>query len=71
MIEDSLKELRYFMNQVEGYYSDSETGYEYFVMTGDGDFLIEVLKRGLRYIELWKDKKIDFMDMQNSKYNDA
>ena len=68
MIEDALKELCFFMNQVDGYYRDTETGYEYFRVTSGGDALIEILKRGLRYEELWRDRKIDIMDFQNSKF---
>lgn len=68
MVEQALKELRSFMNQVEAYYMDSEIGYEYFDTPSGGDALIEILKRGLRYEELWRDGNIDIMDFQNSKY---
>jgi hypothetical protein len=68
MIEDALKELRCFMNKVKGFFTDVEAGYEYIKMVSGGDALIEMLKRGLRYDELLKERKIDFMDMQKSKY---
>jgi len=68
MVEEALKELRFFMNQIDGYYLDTEMGYEYFKTPSGGDALIEILKRGLRYEELCIDRKIDIMDIQNSKY---
>jgi len=71
MVEEALKELRYFMNQVDGFYLDTEMGYEYFNEPTGGDALIEALKRGLRYEELLRDKKIDFRDLEKSRYYKA
>ncbi len=68
MIEDALKELRYFLNEVKRFFTGVETRYEYIKTVTGGDALIEVLKRGLRYEELWKEGKIDIMDIQKSKY---
>jgi len=68
MIEDALKELRYFVNEVRRFFTGVEAGYEYIKMVSGGDALMEVLKRGLRYEELWKEGKIDIMDIQKSKY---
>jgi len=67
-IESTLEELRNFMNEINSYYTDSETGYEHSLMLNNGDTLVEVLKRGLRYEELWREGKIDIMDLQKSKY---
>jgi hypothetical protein len=71
MIEDSLGILREYMNTIERYYSKSETGYEHFIMSSDGDFLISVLKYGLRYEELLKDRKISFEDWHQAEWKDA
>lgn len=71
MIEDVLKELRFFMNLIDGFYKDSETAYEHCIMTGDGEFLITALKQALRYEELWRSGKVDIMDLQNSRYYKA
>ena len=71
MIEDVLKELRLFMNLIDGFYKDSETAYEHCIMTGDGEFLITALKQALRYEELWRSGKVDIMDLQNSRYYKA
>ncbi|MGB7295577.1 MAG: hypothetical protein WBC70_08295 [Candidatus Aminicenantales bacterium] len=68
MIEDVLKELRFFMNSINGFYRDSETAYELCIMTGDGEFLINALKQALRYEELWRAGKIGIMDLQNTKH---
>lgn len=68
MVEEALRELRSFMNQVDKYYMDTEMGYEYFNTLNGGDAFMEILKRGLRYEELWRSRKIDVMDFQNSKY---
>jgi hypothetical protein len=69
--EDVLKELRLFMNLIDGFYKDSETAYEHCIMTGDGEFLITALKQALRYEELWRSGKVDIMDLQNSRYYKA
>jgi hypothetical protein len=71
MIEDALKELRFFMNLIDGFYEDSETAYDHCVMTGDGEFLITALKQALRYEELWKAGKIAIVDLQNSRFYKA
>lgn len=71
MIEDALKELRFFMNQVDGFYRDTEMGYEYFKMPDDAEALIEIIKRGLRYEELCRDGKVEIMDLEKSKYYKA
>jgi hypothetical protein len=69
MVEDALKELRFFMNLVDKFYKDTEMGYEYVLMSGDGEALIAILKQGLRYEELLRAGKIDFMDLQRSKFH--
>jgi len=71
MVEDALKELRNFMNIINMYFTGEETGYEHFLMTNDSDTLVEWLKRGLRYEELWQEGKIEINDIKKSKYYDA
>jgi len=71
MVEEALKELRSFMNQVDGYFRDTEMAYEYFKSPFGADALIDILKKGLRYEELRIDGKIDIMDLEKSKYYKA
>jgi len=69
MIEDALELIRRYMNQIEGQYDDSETAYQYFAMRSDGDALVSVLRDGLRYRELSKEKVIPFDDRRHGKWH--
>jgi HEPN superfamily AbiU2-like protein len=62
-IETALEALREVMNHVELHYTQSQTAYEHFIMTHDGDQVIEVLKRGLRYGEMVQEGVIGFEDL--------
>jgi uncharacterized protein (DUF2267 family) len=62
-IETALEALRKVMNHVELHYTQSQTAYEHFIMTHDGDQVIEVLKRGLRYGEMVQEGLIEFGDL--------
>lgn len=68
-IEEALKALREFMNAVEGYFNDPPMDYEIFASPDDGDSLVEILKQGLAYRELWKAGKLPFEDLK--KLGDA
>jgi len=59
MIKDSLEGIREFMNLCEIYFLDSETAYELFMMTADGDILVNRLKKALAYEELEKQGEIE------------
>ena len=72
MIEEALELVRRYMNTIEIHYLNSETGYQYFIMRGnDGDTLISMLKYGLRYEELVKERRISLNNWQNAKWKDA
>ena len=72
MIETALSLIREFMNSVEGHYTDSETGYEHFIMrASDGDTLVHLLKSAHRYDELVQSQKIGFDDLENSRWKDV
>jgi len=68
MIEDALVELRFFMNLVDGFYKGNEMAYDFSFTRDDGEMLIHILKEGLRYVELSRERKIDIMDLEKSKY---
>jgi hypothetical protein len=51
-IEIALSELRSLMNTVQLHYSNSQTAYELIVLDSDGEHLIAMLKRGIRYQQL-------------------
>ena len=70
-IEKTLELSRDFMNQFSSHFFDSHTYYEEPMSMGDGDALIENLKRALRHEELIKNKKIEFYSLSNSKYKNA
>ena len=71
MIEDALADVRMFMNTIEMHYNDSEYGYEHFIMNSDGEALIAILRFGLRYEELEKERKISYDDWHHGKWHDA
>ncbi len=51
MVEDVLKVIRQLMNRIEIYFTNSETGYQHFIQTGDGESLIWVLKDAIVHQE--------------------
>ncbi len=63
-IESALSALRNIMNLVERFYCDNETLYEFTVTEGDGNSMIAMLARGLRYSELVKAGTIPWEDTQ-------
>jgi hypothetical protein len=63
-IEVSLDALRAFMNCIQLHYWDSQTMYENFVMNSDGEQLITVLMRGIRYKQLVKEGIIPHDDLR-------
>jgi AbiU2 len=68
-IEDALRALRMFMNALQRKFTDAETAYGEIVLTTDGDQLLSVLQRGLRYQELAAAGAVDWDDLrQHSKY---
>jgi hypothetical protein len=72
MIHEALETLRKYMNDIEGHYDDSETGYEHFIMrASDGDSLVHLLKAGLRYNELVSEEVISWDDDRQSEWFDA
>lgn len=54
------------MNCVELHYTESQTAYEHFIMNNDGEYLISILKQGLRYRELVKEKVIAHDDLRKN-----
>jgi len=71
MIEDALEVIREYMNAIERYYTQSETGYEHFIMHSDADALVSILKYGLRHDELLRQQKISWDDFENTEWKDA
>lgn len=67
-IEDALLSLRAFMNEIEGHFTDCECAYDQLSVSEDGEALLEVLKRGLRYKELVSEGRISRMDLRNSRF---
>jgi hypothetical protein len=71
MIEDALGIVRNFMNEIELHYSGTEMSYEHFGMIGGGDALVDVLKSGLRYEELFRTGAIINVGKGQGLYWDA
>jgi hypothetical protein len=71
MIEDALLLVREYMNTIERHYSQSETGYQYFIMHTGSEALVTMLKFGLRYYELAREQKISWKDFQDWSRKDA
>lgn len=71
-LHEVLKLLSEFMNTVEKYFCESETGYEHFLMYGsDGDALVNLLKYGQRYEQLLGSTVLDYSDLENLPYKEA
>lgn len=71
MIEEALKSTRDYMNSIEVHYLQKETGYEHFIMQADGEALISMLKYGLRYEEILKERKVSMADWHEGRWKDA
>ena len=71
MIEDALEEIRTFMNAVQGYFADSETGYEHFVMKADAESLVVSLKKAVEYDDAVDEGLISRKRLRESRYWDA
>jgi hypothetical protein len=71
MIEEALTSIRTYMNTIQGHYDDTETGYEHFIMHGtDGDALVWLLVKGLRYEELSDNGTIPHDDETEGSWRD-
>lgn len=71
MIEEALECVRRYMNQIEVFYHDNEIAYEDFIMSRDGDSLVQMLKYGLRYQELLREEVLEYDDWRRGKWFDA
>ena len=65
MVEDALSLVREYMNTIQTHYSQTETGYQHFIMQRGSEDLVTMLKFGLRYDQLVRDQKISWEDIQN------
>jgi hypothetical protein len=63
-IEIALAALRNVMNCAQLHYTESQTGYEHFMMDSDGSFLLTTLAEGKRYRELVAEGKIPSDDFR-------
>jgi len=71
MVEDALKLVRDFMNEIEKHYNDAEFGYEHFSMQSDGEALVAILRYGLRYEELLTERSMSYDDIRDGKWHNA
>lgn len=71
MIQQALDLLCEYMNTIERHYTETETGYENFIMHSGGNELVSLLKFGLRYEELLRDGQISWEDINQSQWKDA
>jgi hypothetical protein len=62
-IELALSALRGLMNTVKLHYNDSQTAYEMIMLENDGEHLIAMLKRGIRYQQLVRNGTISATDL--------
>lgn len=67
-IETALEALRNIMNRVALHYTGSQTAYDLIVLDSDGDSLIGMLKRGLRYREMVRDGVVPHDDLRASSW---
>jgi hypothetical protein len=65
-IEAALVALREAVNCVQLHYTGTQTAYELFSMTHDGESLLATLTRGLRYSELVKEGSIARDDLRKN-----
>ena len=68
-IEEALEILRTYMNKIEGFYNNSEVGYEHSAMLSGAEKLVSKIKSGLRYEKLKrKILKCDFKNEEIGNY---
>lgn len=67
-IEAALEALRNLMNRVSLHYTGSQTAYNHIVLDSDGDSLIGILKRGLRYRDMVRDGAVPQDDLRASRW---
>lgn len=67
-VEAALAALRGIMNCICLHFTNSQTGYEHIMLDSDGDSLIALLRRGLRYQDLVIDGAISPDDLRSSKW---
>jgi hypothetical protein len=65
-IELALLALRELMNAVQLHFNKSQTAYELIILEADGEHLIAMLKRGIRYQQLVKSGKISANDLADN-----
>jgi len=71
MVEEALEEIRQFINEFEVHFTESQTAYEYFILTAAGDALIVALKKAVEYDALVREGIISRQRLWQSKYSDA
>ncbi len=71
MVEDALEEIRTFMNTVQVYFTDSETGYEHFAIKADAESLVASLKKAVDYDNAVEEGIISRGRLRKSRYWDA
>ncbi|MFC4308725.1 hypothetical protein ACFPN2_06495 [Steroidobacter flavus] len=62
-IEMALFALRELMNAIQLHFNNSQTAYEIIILESDGDHLIAMLKRGIRYQQLVRSGAISVTDL--------
>ena len=62
-IENALEALRNVMNCIEQHYTGSTMAYELFLMSDDGEAVIGMLRRGIRYEQLVRDGVVPHHDL--------
>lgn len=62
-VESALSVLRDFMNAVQLHFNEPQTAYELIILESDGDHLIGMLKRGIRYQQLVREGSISRTDL--------
>jgi len=70
-VEEALSAIRKFMNTIQGYFADSETGYDNFIMQADANSLVAALKRAFDYNDAVEEGLIPRRRIRESKYWDA
>jgi hypothetical protein len=71
MVEKVLELTRKYMNTIQGYYYQSESYRCGIELTSGAEALVSVLKYGLHFTELLKDRKIPFDELYKGKWSDA
>jgi len=70
-IDEALEAIGKYMNEVQGHYDDSATGYEHALVHSDGKQLVVLLKHALRYEELVDAGQIAQDDFRKGRWTDA